>query len=169
MKHQGKNYFGDFTCIHCNNYVSVDSLFSGVHNRNHCPFCLRSKHVDLFKAGDRLSACKAQMEPVGLTLKKTNKKYQRPTQGELMLIHYCSDCGKISINRIAADDIAENIFEVFDRSLCLDPWTRAQLERGKIQILQQPDEEIVRARLFGWGGISLFEKQQPYVEFSLSS
>jgi len=26
-----------------------------------------------------------------------------------MLIHRCQECGKISINRIAADDIAETI------------------------------------------------------------
>jgi hypothetical protein len=43
----------DFTCKHCGAFVSALSVASGVINRNHCPFCLYSRHVDLFKAGDR--------------------------------------------------------------------------------------------------------------------
>jgi hypothetical protein len=144
-----KPYFGDFTCNHCRNYVSTNMVFSGVNNRNHCPYCLHSKHVDLIQAGDRLSACKAPMEPVGLALKKTRKKYQTNLQGELMLIHRCTDCGKFSINRIAADDIAENIFEIFIRSRQIDYQTQARLEQNGIQPLRPDDETIVRARLFG--------------------
>jgi hypothetical protein len=48
-----------------------------VRNRNHCPYCLWSRCLDLFRAGDRLSACKAPMQPVGLALKHTRKKYGR--------------------------------------------------------------------------------------------
>ncbi|MBE0697403.1 MAG: RNHCP domain-containing protein [Anaerolineaceae bacterium] len=145
-----KPYFGDFTCNHCGSYISTDMALCGVNNRNHCPYCLHSKHVDLYQAGDRLSACKAPMEPVALALKKTNKKYGIKTQGELMLIHCCKDCRKLSINRIAADDIAENILEIFIRSHKLDYQVRAMLEQHGIQPLQPSDEEIVRARLFGF-------------------
>jgi len=90
------------------------------------------------------------MAPVGLALKASNKKYQKAIQGELMLIHCCQDCKKISINRIAADDIAENIYEIYIRSLQLSHQHREQLDRSGIRALQQVDEEIVRARLFGW-------------------
>jgi hypothetical protein len=149
MRKITKPYFGDFTCSHCRSHVSTNMVFSSVHNRNHCPYCLHSKHVDLYQAGDRLSACKAPMEPVGLTLKKTYKKYETREQGELMLIHRCIDCGKFSLNRIAADDIAENIFEIFLRSQQIDRLTQAKLAQNGIQPLRPSDETIVRARLFG--------------------
>jgi hypothetical protein len=63
--------------------------------------------MDLLAAGDRLSACQAPMRPLGLTLKKSHKKYSRAGSGELMLVHVCTDCGKVAINRIAADDDVE--------------------------------------------------------------
>ena len=56
----------DFRCQHCGAYVSASRVLSGVSNRNHCPYCLWSRHLDLFEAGDRLAACKAPMRPVGL-------------------------------------------------------------------------------------------------------
>jgi hypothetical protein len=138
----------DFKCIHCRQHISTNSALSGVINRNHCPYCLHSRHLDLYSAGDRLSACKGAMMPVGLTLKKTHKKYGN-TQGELMLIHCCQECGKVSINRIAADDIAENIYEVFEKSLCMDQETKNYITESGILALQAADLEIVQARLFG--------------------
>src|SRR5690349_24303189 len=101
--------FGDFRCAHCHAMVSSAHLLSGVNNRNHCPYCLWSCHLDLYAAGDRLSACKAPMKPVGLTMKTGRNKYKRDTRGELMLIHQCSDCMIVSINRIAADDEPDKI------------------------------------------------------------
>jgi hypothetical protein len=150
MRKITKPYFGDFICANCKNFVSTLTVLSGVNNRNHCPYCLHSRHVDLHQAGDRLSACKAPMKPVGLALKKTYKKYETRTQGELMLIHRCEDCGKLSLNRIAADDIAENVFEVFIRSHHLDWKTQNDLERNGIRPLQPGDAEVVHARLFGF-------------------
>ena len=94
----------DFKCRHCGSYISTARPLAGVGNRNHCPYCLWSRHLDLFEAGDRLAACKAPMRPVGLTLKNSRNKYARAASGELMLVHLCTDCSKISINRIAADD-----------------------------------------------------------------
>ena len=149
MRKHRKPYYGDFTCSHCRNYVSAEKVVCGVNNRNHCPYCLHSRHVDLYEAGDRLSACKAPMAPVGLSLKISNGKYKGSFEGELMLIHCCEDCGKISINRIAADDIAEYIYEIFKHSLKLGRQTQEQLEMNGIQLLQRMDEAIVRARLFG--------------------
>jgi DNA-directed RNA polymerase subunit RPC12/RpoP len=139
----------DFKCGRCHNHVSAEPFISGVQNRNHCPYCLWSRHVDLHKAGDRLAACKGQMEPIGLTLKQIHKKYASPDDGELMLIHRCLECGKVSINRIAADDVPEALFDVFKASLeRVDPDLAALAENG-IQALAFQDTGLVRARLFG--------------------
>jgi hypothetical protein len=139
----------DFRCSHCRQIVSANPILSGVQNRNHCPYCLWSRHVDLIQAGDRMSACKAKMRPVGLTLKRTLKRYGSACAGELMLIHECIECGKVSINRIAADDFAESLFEIFTSSRLLDSFTTIQIEKGEIRTLQPADHESVSARLFG--------------------
>ena len=156
MKTYFDQTFGDFKCIHCHHHISTDSILSGVQNRNHCPYCLHSKHLDLYESGDRLAACKSKMKPVGLTLKKTKKKYNKD-QGELMLVHLCLECGKVSINRIAADDIADSVFEVFQRSLEMDRATKSLIEQSGIHALEASDEYIVEARLFGWNGALIRE------------
>ncbi len=138
-----------FKCAHCQSYVTTDPLLSGVNNRNHCPYCLWSRHLDLYEAGDRLAACKALMMPIGLTLKKTRKKYGKMKDGELMLIHQCVDCQKVSINRIAADDIPENIIEIFERSIAMDGETKKQLLDGGIKALEPAEISLVHAQLLG--------------------
>jgi hypothetical protein len=139
----------DFRCMHCHNYVSAEAILAGVHNRNHCPYCLWSKHMDLFAAGDRLAACKAPMQPVGLTLKRIQKKYLSENQGELMLIHQCGDCARLSINRIAADDDNDLILAIFEHSFTMDRTLRAQIEAMGIRALSESGREIVLTRLFG--------------------
>ena len=153
----------DFKCKHCHNYVSTDPLLSGVNNRNHCPYCLWSRHLDLYNAGDRLAACKAEMKPVALTFKRANKKYGS-RQGELMLVHLCTDCGSVSINRSAADDDAETILAIFENSQHLDGQTRTQIQAGGIQVLEASDASIVRARLFGWKESGLTHQGSPAYE-----
>ena len=148
--HQNDFYgLGGFKCAHCQQFVSTDTLLSGVNNRNHCPYCLWSRHLDLFASGDRLSACKAKMQPVGLTLKRSRNKYAREQDGELMLVHRCTECGKVSINRTAADDEPSVVFTLLDGADRLDPQTCAQLQSGGIQVLDQRALSIVRARLLG--------------------
>src|SRR6187549_2977857 len=120
MRNHQPSTFGDFKCGNCGALVSSMNMLSGVQNRNHCPYCLWSRHLDLYSAGDRLSACKAGMKPVGLTMKKSRNKYQLSPRGELMLVHACTDCESISINRIAADDDLEMILAAFQSSLRLD-------------------------------------------------
>ncbi len=143
------NLSGDFVCLHCGALVSAAAALSGVRNRNHCPYCLTSRHLDLFEAGDRLSACKARMRPVGLTLKRSAKKYAGRVPGELMLVHQCEDCGKVSINRIAADDDGELILSVLERSAGLDPATRGLLARDGVNPLGAGQAPLVRQCLFG--------------------
>jgi hypothetical protein len=82
-----------FKCKHCRRFVCPPH--SGGHHRNHCPFCLSSRHVDERKPGDRMSTCGCLMEPVG--------HFQRPNE-EYVIVHRCFGCGFERFNRIAADD-----------------------------------------------------------------
>ena len=140
--------FGDFRCAHCGHIVSSTHWLSGVNNRNHCPYCLWSLHLDLYAAGDRLSACKALMRPLALTTKRSRNKYS-PGRGELMLVHLCTDCGNVSINRVAADDDEQTLLEVFDASLALPVRTREQLLTHEIEILDRESLPILELQLFG--------------------
>jgi len=137
-----------FQCKHCQAYVCSASFLSGVLNRNHCPYCLWSRHLDLYEAGDRLAACKSLMEPIGLTFKTTRKKYGAG-QGELMLIHLCTGCSHISINRIAADDDPATILSIFENSFCLELQTQTQLDDNGIRAFTAAEVDTVRTRLFG--------------------
>jgi hypothetical protein len=138
-----------FTCRQCQAVVYSQPMISGVKNRNHCPYCLWSRHVDHAQPGDRMSACKAIMQPIGLTVKRGHNKYEEGTYGELMLIHCCSECDKLSINRIAADDQAERLMEIFRASLGLDSSTQCQLEVSGIHLLQGEDVMLVVSQLLG--------------------
>ena len=144
MKHNVSS-FGDFKCGYCGNFVSAAHVLSGVNNRNHCPYCLWSRHLDLFVAGDRLSACKGQMKPIGLTMKRSRNKYQIKSRGELMLIHECVDCRSLSINRIAADDDSDSVMEVFHDSLILNCQIKCKVQG--IRLLT--DVDAVSEQLFG--------------------
>lgn len=140
--------FGDFRCAHCHALVSSAHLLSGVNNRNHCPYCLWSCHLDLFAAGDRLSACKAPMKPIGLTMKRGRNKY-RESRGELMLVHECADCKMLSINRIAADDDSETVMAVFQASFALGQQIHTLCQQHGIAILNREHIETVRSQLYG--------------------
>ena len=147
--HVERKTFSDFVCMACHNFVSAETALSGVHNRNHCPYCLTSRHLDLFEAGDRLSACKARMRPVALSLKKTRKKYTGPNEGEVMIVHMCEGCGKVSINRIAADDDIGMLLDIFEESTKLDSFTRSLIALNDITILESGDHLILQVKLCG--------------------
>ena len=138
-----------FICRQCKAAVYTQPMLSGVKNRNHCPFCLWSRHVDHAQPGDRMSACKAIMQPIGLTVKRGRNKYGEEKYGELMLIHRCSECGKLSINRIAADDQAERLMDIFWISFGIDEPTQRQLEVSGIRLLQGEDVKLVVTQLHG--------------------
>jgi hypothetical protein len=146
MRHSPST-FGDFQCGHCHGLVSSAHFLSGVNNRNHCPYCLWSCHLDLYASGDRLSACKGQMRPIGLTLKMGRNKYRRGSGGELMLIHQCVDCGTLSINRIAADDDAGTLLEVFESSV--NDRIHAFCDGNGIAALRSTDSAVLHKQLFG--------------------
>ncbi len=81
-----------FMCMGCGNYVYA--LTNGSY-RNHCPFCLYSRHVD-HKPGDRENTCFGMMKPVGLTFKK-KKGWQ--------IMHQCTKCKMLSVNKVAQDTV----------------------------------------------------------------
>jgi len=147
----------DFTCRRCRALVLAHNFLSGVQHRNHCPWCLWSRHMDLYRAGDRLSACRGLMRPVGLALKRVEKKYGFNKPGELMLVHWCEDCGRLSLNRIAADDDIQAILAVFRTSLALGQLERRHLEAEGIYLLEEDDYCLVEAQLFGWQRVTLAE------------
>lgn len=82
-----------FTCEHCGKIVSPVSY--GGSYRNHCPYCLYSKHVDSDVPGDRAANCGGLMAPIGVFTRRT---------GEHVLVHRCDRCGLERYNRIAGDD-----------------------------------------------------------------
>jgi DNA-directed RNA polymerase subunit RPC12/RpoP len=131
----------NFICSHCQKTVNEDNLI-GTHNRNHCPKCLWSKHIDLQKSGDRMANCKNPMEPIGLTFKQERiDKYGKTKQGELMIVHQCEKCGKISLNRIAGDDKEEEILKLLENP--------PQKEFKGIKVLGLEDKEEVERQLYG--------------------
>lgn len=90
------------------------------------------------------------MKPIGLTFKLEGvDKYGKLRQGELMLIHECANCRKVSINRIAADDNSEVILKVFEKSQKLDLKKKNQLKRGGIRILSRKMREKILNQLLG--------------------
>ncbi len=137
-----------FTCMSCKQIIDSDPLYSGVNNRNHCPYCLTSKHVDLYHAGDRLNACKSRMTPVGLTWKRSKNKYGSGL-GELMIVHQCEGCHQFSINRIAADDYSDSIQQLFQDSIHLPEKDQCELIHSGIELVKPDHHSEIQACLFG--------------------
>ncbi|MBD3300114.1 MAG: RNHCP domain-containing protein [Candidatus Moranbacteria bacterium] len=137
----------NFTCKYCGK--KVDSHPSaGIKNRNHCPFCLYSVHLDKEKAGDRLSRCQSLMRPTGLTFKKIKPdKYRRNKKGELMIIHKCQKCDKLSINRLAWDDNNKKIFDLFEKSLQLNVRESELISKQGIEIIEKADEDEILSQI----------------------
>jgi len=81
-----------FVCEHCGKTVPPHPEGSA---RNHCPFCLHSKHLDDEFPGDRASECGGLMEPVDIDFRKKNG---------WVIVHKCKKCGKTIVNKLAPDD-----------------------------------------------------------------
>jgi len=81
----------------------VGPLPAGGHHRNHCPYCLYSRHVDGRVPGDRASACGGSMAPIGTFVRRN---------GEHVLVHRCLTCRFERYNRIACDDYFELVLSL---------------------------------------------------------
>lgn len=86
-----------FRCAHCGTTVPGEA--PGTQQRNHCPRCLRSLHLDI-TVGDRRSLCEGIMDPISLWVRQGD---------EVALLHRCRRCGLIRSNRIAGDDESESL------------------------------------------------------------
>jgi len=147
-KHRAKDWkrehnAGGFRCSHCKQFVVINEIM-GTANRNHCNRCLWSKHVDETN-GDRRATCHGGMRPIGLTFK--HEGYN--CIGEIMLIHFCSICQKISINRVARDDLEDGIINVFSQSLNLNEDLKSRLRKDNIHPLNAQDRRELHIQLYG--------------------
>ena len=121
-KHFKKGYYkthactDSFTCKQCGRLVV--SAGAGSDHRNHCPNCLSSLHVDI-EPGDRTSDCGSLMEPVAVWVRKN---------GEWAIIHRCRRCGKLSSNRVAADDNPMKLMSIAMKPLCEPPFPLERIE-----------------------------------------
>ncbi len=134
---------GGFKCSHCKQFVVINDIM-GTANRNHCNMCLWSKHVDDAK-GDRRATCNGGMQPIGLTFKHEG----HGRIGEIMLIHLCSACQKISLNRVARDDPENNVLNIFEQSLQLEDMLQLRLKKTGICLLSEIDRQELNLQLFG--------------------
>ena len=121
-KHFKKGYYkthactDSFTCKQCGRLVV--SAGAGSDHRNHCPNCLSSLHMDI-EPGDRASDCGSLMEPVVVWVRKN---------GEWAIIHRCRRCGKLSSNRVAADDNPMKLMSIAMKPLCEPPFPLERIE-----------------------------------------
>ena len=89
-----------FICENCNKVVSRLNYTA----RDHCPFCLYSKHVDI-NPGDRANQCKGLLKPIDI--EKFKDKYK--------IIYECEKCHKIHKNIMANDDDINEIIKLSSR------------------------------------------------------
>ena len=87
----------EFICEFCNKKVNkrIDT------SRDHCPYCLYSKHVDI-NPGDRLNTCLGLLKPIGIEKYKNTYK----------ILYRCQKCNQNHKNIMARDDDMNKIIEV---------------------------------------------------------
>ena len=87
----------EFICENCLKKVTKLQYTS----RDHCPFCLYSKHVDI-NPGDRLNTCQGLLKPIGIEKYKNTYK----------IIYTCQLCKKSHKNIMASDDNMNEIIRL---------------------------------------------------------
>ena len=87
----------EFVCENCNKLVPKLEVSA----RDHCPFCLYSKHVDI-NPGDRSNDWLGLLVPIDIEKYKNTYK----------IIYKCSKCGQIHKNIMANDDDMDKIIEI---------------------------------------------------------
>lgn len=86
-----------FICENCNKEVKP----LGYSSRDHCPYCLYSKHVDI-NPGDRLNPCKGLLKPIEIEKYKDTYK----------IVYKCNKCKELHKNIIAKDDDMNEIIKI---------------------------------------------------------
>ncbi len=87
----------NFVCENCKRNVTKLNYTA----RDHCPYCLYSKHVDI-NPGDRLNTCMGMLVPIDIEKFKDTYK----------IIYKCEKCGMIHKNIAANDDNMNKIIEL---------------------------------------------------------
>ena len=87
----------NFICENCKKDVNKLNYTA----RDHCPFCLYSKHVDVLP-GDRMNDCCGLLKPIGIEKFKDSYK----------IIYKCIKCGMLHKNIVASDDNMDLIIEL---------------------------------------------------------
>jgi len=87
----------NFICEYCGKEVSKLNYTA----RDHCPFCLYSKHVDILP-GDRKNECCGLLKPIDIEKFKDTYK----------IIYKCEKCNKEHKNIIANDDDFNMILKI---------------------------------------------------------
>lgn len=87
----------EFICDNCHKKVNKLEYSS----RDHCPYCLYSKHVDI-NPGDRNNPCKGLLKPIGIEKYKDTYK----------ILYKCEKCKKEHKNIVAKDDNIEELIKV---------------------------------------------------------
>lgn len=87
----------EFICENCNKKVHPLKYSA----RDHCPYCLYSKHVDI-NPGDRKNSCKGLLNPLGIEKFKDTYK----------IIYRCEKCNITHKNIMAKDDDMNLIIEL---------------------------------------------------------
>ena len=87
----------NFTCENCHKNVNKLNYTA----RDHCPYCLYSKHVDIMP-GDRSNECQGLLEPIGIEKFKNTYK----------IIYKCKKCNQFHKNIMATDDDMDIIIEL---------------------------------------------------------
>ncbi len=86
-----------FKCENCNKDVGKLKYTA----RDHCPYCLYSKHVDI-NPGDRKNDCNGLLQPIGIEKFKDTYK----------IIYQCEKCKKLHKNIMSKDDNMNLIIEL---------------------------------------------------------
>lgn len=87
----------NFICEHCGKEVKKAEYTA----RDHCPYCLYSKHVDI-NPGDRENTCRGLLKPVGVEKFKDTYK----------IIYKCEKCNQEHKNIVANDDDMQEIIRI---------------------------------------------------------
>ena len=87
----------EFICENCNQKVEKLNYTA----RDHCPYCLYSKHVDI-NPGDRANTCKGLLVPIDIEKFKDTFK----------IIYQCNKCGEFHKNMVAKDDDMNRIITI---------------------------------------------------------
>ena len=86
-----------FICENCNKRVEP-LVYS---SRDHCPYCLYSKHVDT-NPGDRSNPCRGLLKPIEIEKYKDTYK----------IVYKCEKCKETHKNIIAKDDDMNEIIKI---------------------------------------------------------